>query len=180
MSQESFNTSSNQTIYDVALTTYGTMEGVIDLLVLNSLEFDSTLPASITYGVQDNYIVKHLGKTRITTGSSLVSTNPVALPYINSGNGDGDAPVLTPSTVKVYRVKAEQSVFDIVCMLTGNMEDVMDILINNGLTFETQLNLGHQIKYAGEMYITEDITTGGSYSIKPVGAFSDGFHDGFQ
>lgn len=180
MQKETFKVLSAQSIFDIALTTYGSVEGAIDLLVLNNLDIDSTLPSALEYEVQDNHLVRYLSGISIATEANFQIAPFTPPAYVNTGNGDKESTSYTPSLAKTHLVKSEQNIFDIVCMITGSMEDVVDIMLLNGIDFSSNPTVGTKTKYEGDMFTTEEIATGATVQAATgTGAFNSGFNNGF-
>lgn len=169
-----------QTLYDIALMLYGSMESVMDLMLMNGITDINSLPSEITYTVQDNYITRYLNKT-VTTASELIETTEYSLQYVDTGSGNNQVYKKPDVFRRIYTVQAEQNIFDIATQLSGTMEGVIEFMLNNGLTFDSTLNAGTKLEYQGEMYISTPITTGGDYKEVRTGrGFSTGFSEGFN
>lgn len=59
-----------------------------------------------------------------------------------------------------YTVRGGQNIFDVAMTLHGSVEGVFDLLLSNdGLAFDTPLNVGQKLYYHTDFTINQDITT---------------------
>jgi len=82
MPNELYNIKEGQNIYDVALSKYGNVEALIDIVDLNQITDLDNFVTGILVNPEDNFVTRNLNKYEIYSGSELVVFDEVFVPQI--------------------------------------------------------------------------------------------------
>lgn len=136
-----------QNIFDFAIEKYGTLENIFDVLDDNSLTFDSELQSGMELNAntfnKGNNEIKKLELKPVNYGSAEFSFNSV---FVKSNE-----------TVVDDSVQEGQSIFDIAEERFGTIEEIFEIIDQNGFTFNTLINSGQKLNISNYGIGDEDI-----------------------
>ena len=136
-----------QNIFDFAIEKYGTLENIFDVLDSNSLTFDSELQGGMelnadTFNKGDDKI-KKLELKPVNFGSAEFVFNSV---YVESNE-----------TIIDDSVQEGQNIFDVTLERMGNIEEIFEIIDQNGFTFNTLINSGQKLNISNHGIGDEEI-----------------------
>lgn len=126
-----------QNIYDFAIQTYGTLENIFDVLDDNSLTFESELQSGM-----------ELNSDNFNKGDNDIKK--LELTPVNATQGDIEFDFLSVfvesnEVVVDDTVDEGQSLYDISLQYFGTIEQVFEVLDQNGFNLNTLINSGQQL-----------------------------------
>ena len=130
-----------QNIFDVIMQGYGSLEASVDLLIANGLTFDSLVEGgqelSVTSSDNSDVEITEFYVRNNAPNNAQNEATIIDLGRITSTNN--------LSNIVSFAVNDGQGIFDICVQEFGTLEQIINLLTDNSLSFDSLLTSGQQL-----------------------------------